>query len=103
MGAELLARRTFGVEALEHRLQFSLRNAGPPVVDGDHDVARLSLRCKPDGAAGRREGHLLDDEFTEELAAAALDAWSREVRVIGPVPAEARRFGPTAGPQSEER
>src|SRR3546814_7097366 len=56
MGAELLARRTFGVEALEHRLQFALRNAGPLVGDGDHDVASLALRCKADGAAGRREG-----------------------------------------------
>ena len=51
MGAEFLARRALGVEAVEDRLQLVRRNAGALVVDRDEHAAAVAPGGEADAAA----------------------------------------------------
>src|SRR3546814_20668974 len=59
MGAELLARRTFGVEPVEDRLELGRGKAGPVVLDrrsGERRVGKGCVRtCRSRGAPGCRK------------------------------------------------
>ena len=79
MGAELLALGPRGEEAVEDRLGLVGRDAGALVLDRRHHAVAVPPGGQRQGAAGRAEGHGVDDDVAEDLAQPPLQAGDGEV------------------------
>src|SRR5215469_8976011 len=73
MGAELLTRWAFRVEAVEDRRQLVVGDAGHLIFDGDQNCPAIVPRAEPDLAERRAEGHGVGNQVAKYLRQPGLD------------------------------
>src|SRR5579863_9040857 len=84
VGPELLADRSFAVEALEDRFELALGKSGAFILNRDHHRAVLMPCRKVDRGTRRAEGNGVVDEIAEHLDQPPLDAEDRQIALRGP-------------------